>query len=68
MKRIKTIIFTILFIGFTYLLYLKVDEFIKIDICLDKSSRWNYSTEKCECLNKIEIQQNEKTILDKKNR
>jgi len=66
MKRIKTIIFTILFIGFTYLLYLKVDEFIKIDKCLDKGSKWNYSTEKCECLDKTEIHQNEKPILDKK--
>ena len=60
MKIIKLIIFPILLIGLTYFTYLKIDRFIEIDKCLDKGSRWNYSENECECLNKIEINQNEK--------
>ncbi|MCE9538846.1 MAG: hypothetical protein K8R85_06465 [Bacteroidetes bacterium] len=28
--------------------YFKVDRFLKVDSCLDRSGRWNYETNKCE--------------------
>lgn len=59
MKRIKLIIFSILLIGLAFFAYLKVDRFIEVDKCLDRGSRWNYSENKCECLNKTEIDQSE---------
>ncbi len=58
MKRTKAIIFSILLIGLTYFTFLKIYRYIEIDKCLDKGSKWNYSTDKCECLNKTETQQN----------
>jgi hypothetical protein len=68
MKRIKLLMFSILSIGLAYFAYLKVDRFLQIDRCLDKGSRWNYSENKCECLNKRKINQNKKIILEQKNK
>lgn len=65
MKRQKTIIFSILLIGLTYFAYLKLDKFIEIDKCLDKGSKWDYSIDKCACLNKKEIEKNENIIGEK---
>ena len=60
MKRQKTVIFSIFLIGITYFAYLKLDKYMEIDKCLDKGSKWDYSTAKCECLNKTEIEKTKK--------
>ena len=60
MKKNKLLIFSILLIGLAYFVFVKVDRFLEIDKCLDKGSKWNYSENKCECLNKTEIDQKNK--------
>jgi hypothetical protein len=65
-KRIKIIIFTILFIGLAYLAYAKVSSFLAIDICLDKGGSWNYSLQKCECLDKSELDKSDHLIIHDK--
>ena len=52
MKKVKTILIAILIIGSVCFAFLKVNQFIEIDKCLDNGNKWNYSANKCECENK----------------
>jgi hypothetical protein len=35
--------------------YSKIDQFIKVDRCLDQGGRWNYETQECEYNETVEI-------------
>ncbi|MEB3799818.1 hypothetical protein INQ45_01585 [Flavobacterium columnare] len=66
MKKIKITIFIFLIIGLAYFAYPKIVEFMAIDKCLDKGSRWDYSLSKCECIDKSGIDKNEHLIIKDK--
>ncbi len=43
---ILTIVLILILIGIWT--YHKIDQFFKVDSCLDKGGRWNYETKECE--------------------
>jgi hypothetical protein len=63
MNRNRVIILTI---GLLLILtgiwaYPKIDQFFKVDSCLDKGGRWNYETKECEFDSEDEFSDSQKT-------
>jgi hypothetical protein len=41
--------------------YPKIEQFFKVDSCLDKGGRWNYETDKCEFQSTEEYTESQRT-------
>jgi hypothetical protein len=63
MNRNRVVILTIglLLILIGIWVYPKIDQFFKVDSCLDKSGRWNYETKECEFDSEEEFSDSQKT-------
>jgi hypothetical protein len=63
MNRNKVVILTIglLLILIGIWVYPKIDQFFKVDSCLDKGGRWNYETKECEFDSEEEFLDSQKT-------
>ncbi len=64
MKKVKTILIAILIIGSVCFAFLKIQQFIEIDKCLDNGNRWNYSANKCENKQKVNNQKKNRLKIE----